>query len=147
MDEIAVLSARVRAAVGLPELLDAGFDAFETIRAAARGCEDRTTELFAAFMMAAGTATEGRNALNAAPSLPPGTSSPPNRNPPVSAATDVYGIADELADLAGLMARCLPQAAATATLSGDRAACQDAARAAAEIHQLLAGDSDETGPW
>lgn len=146
MDGIAVLSARVRAAAGLPELLDAGFDAFEAIRAAARACEDRTTDLFAAFMMAAGTATEGRNALNAAPSLPPGTSAP-NTNPPVSAATDVYGIADELADLAGLLARRLPKAAATATLSGDRAACDDAARAAAEIHQLLAGDSDETGPW
>ncbi len=146
MDEIAVLSARVRAAAGLPELLDAGFDAFEAIRAAARACEDRTTELFAAFMMAAGTATEGRNALNAAPSLQPGTSAP-NRNPPVSAAADVYGISDELADLAGLLARRLPQAAATATRSGDRAACDDAAYAAAEIHRLLAGDSDETGPW
>lgn len=61
MDGIAVLSARVHAAATLAELLDAGFDAFEAIRAAARACEDRTPELFAAFMMAAGTATEGRN--------------------------------------------------------------------------------------
>jgi hypothetical protein len=136
--KIAFFALRLRASRSLPELLDAGFDAFEVIRSAARACEDRAPELFAAFMMAAGTATEGRNAVNAAPSLPAGTSSVRGREPLVSAADDADAVADELAALAGLLAHRLPDAAAAADLAGDRAACRDAARAAAQIHRLLA---------
>jgi hypothetical protein len=63
------MTARLRGTDGVAATLAAGFDAFEVIRAAARDCEDRASELFAAFMMAAGSAVEGRNALAAAPSL------------------------------------------------------------------------------
>jgi len=144
MDEIDCLAARVRDSASLPELLDVGFDAFEAIRSAARACEDRTPELFAAFMMAAGTATEARNALTGAPSLPPGHSGTSNPGLLVTAAADVGHVADKLADLAGLMARRLPGVAAAAPTAGDRVACHDAALAAAEIHQLLTRDSGET---
>lgn len=109
-----------------------------------RACEDRRPELFAAFMMAAGTAIEGRNAVNAAPSLPLDTSGAPRCKPLLSLATDVADVADELADLAGILARLFFDAAATAILAGDRAACHEAARAGAEIHRLLARDGDET---
>ena len=61
----------------LAGLLDAGFDAFEVIRLVARAGEDRAPDLFAAFITAAGTAVEGRNALGDAPSLPPATAPPP----------------------------------------------------------------------
>ncbi len=143
MGEFGVLAARVRASASLPELLDAGFDAFEAIRSAARACEDRTPELFAAFMMAAGTATEGRNAVLAASSLPPGRGSPPS-HPLAGTAADVGHIADDLAALAGLLASRLRHAAAAATTADDRAACHQAAQTAGEIHRLLAVDNDET---
>lgn len=142
MDEIDFLAARVRESASLPELLDAGFDAFEAIRSAARACEDRTPELFAAFMMAAGTATEARNALTGAPSLPPSNAS--SAGLLVAATADVGHVADKLADLAGLMARRLPDVAAAAPAAGDRVACHDAALAAAAIHQLLTRGSGET---
>jgi hypothetical protein len=142
--ELDFFAARVRQSASLPELLGAGSDAFEAIRSVARACEDRTPELFAAFMMAAGTATEARNALTGAPSLPPGHSGTSSPGLLVAAAADVDDVADELADLAGLLARRLPDVAAEAPTAGDRVACHDAALAAAEIHQLLTRDSGET---
>jgi hypothetical protein len=62
------IEARVRLAVGLPETLAAGFDAFEAIRMSARAWQDRVPELFAAFMTAADAAVGGREALTIAPS-------------------------------------------------------------------------------
>jgi hypothetical protein len=77
MKELDAITSRLRDISTLAELLDAGFDAFEAIRLVARACEDRAPDLFAAFMTAAGTAVDGRNALNDAPSLPPPTGPPP----------------------------------------------------------------------
>lgn len=62
--------ARVRQAASLPEILDAGFDAFEAIRISARTCQDQIPGLFAAFMTTADAAVDGREALTIAPSLP-----------------------------------------------------------------------------
>jgi hypothetical protein len=143
MDELGAITARVVVSATVPEVLDAGFDAFEVIRQMARACEDRVPELFAAFLVAAGAAVEGRNALNDAPSLPPARSSPMT-SPIMSLAADVGHVADELAELAALLARRLPEAAAEANLADDRAACDRATRAAADIHQLLGRNTDET---
>ena len=52
MEELHAIASRLRGGSTLAELLAAGFDAFETIRRAARACEDRTPDLFAAFMTA-----------------------------------------------------------------------------------------------
>jgi hypothetical protein len=143
MNELDACTARVHSSANLAELLDAGLDAFEVIRLIARACEDWAPGLFAALMTAAGTAVEGRNALNEAPSLPPArTGSPPS--PTVSAEASADCIADELAALAALLAQRLAQACALTVLAGDRAACQHATRTAAEIHRLLARDTDET---
>jgi len=143
MNELDACTARVRSSDTLAELLEAGFDAFEVIRLVARACEDRAPDLFAAFMTAAGTAVEGRNALNGAASLPPARTGPPPA-PTVSAETSADRIADELAALAALLAQRLAEARVQAVLAGDRAACQHATHAAAGIHRLLARDTDET---
>jgi hypothetical protein len=101
----------------------------------ARAGEDLAPELFAAFMTAAGTAVEGRNALGDAPSLPPATGPRPAIT--MSATVGAGQIADELAALAMLLAQRLAEAGAQAAGEGDRAACQHATYAAADIHRLL----------
>jgi hypothetical protein len=145
MSELRAVTARVAGSATISGLLEASFDAFEVIREVARACEDRVPELFAAFMVAAGTAVEGRNALNDAPSLPPARSDP-SLPPIVNRTADAEHIADELADLAALLAQRLPEAAARAGIAGDREACERAIRAAADIHHLLGRDTDATGP-
>jgi hypothetical protein len=142
MNELDAIASRLRGATTLAELLDAGFDAFEVIRRVARAYEDLAPELFAAFMTAAGTAVEGRNALNDAPSLPPTTGPPPA--PTVSLAVGADQLADELAELTALLTQRLAEASAQALGEGDRAACQRATHAAADIHRLLARGLDET---
>jgi hypothetical protein len=101
----------------------------------ARACEDRAPELFAAFMTAASTAAEGRNALYEAPSFPLADSSPV---PAVDLdpATDPAQVADRLAALAALAARRL--GAVDAALPRDRAACRLGAQAAMGTWRLLA---------
>jgi len=130
----------LREASSLPGLLAAGFDAFEAIRLLGRGNENRDPGLFAAFMMAADAAVDGREALTASPSLPP----PPRPQPAVSPASnsDLDDIADAMAALAALLADCLSHAAAAAVMPGDQAACQEAALAAETIRQLMARDDD-----
>src|SRR5258708_22287269 len=64
------LEVRLGQADSLPEVLGLSFDAFEVIRIAARNCQDRVPGLFAAFMMTADAAVDGREALTVAPSLP-----------------------------------------------------------------------------
>ena len=143
MKELDAITARVHRSTTLADLLDAGFDTFEVIRLMARACEDQAPELFTAFMTAATTAVEGRNALNDAPSLPSArTGTVPA--PTVSAAVGADHIAEDLAALAALLARRLAEACAHGVLPGDRAACQHATRSAADIHRLLVQDIDET---
>jgi hypothetical protein len=146
MNELDAITAQVQGSTTVAELLDAGFAAFEVIRRVARAYEDQAPDLFAAFMIAAGTAVEGRNALHDAPSLPPVRRSPPPATT-VSRSADADHIADKLAALAALLAQRLSEAAAQAGLVGDRDTCQHATRAAARIYQLLSRDADETAPW
>jgi hypothetical protein len=136
MDELSATAARVNGSGTVAELLDAAFDAFEFIRLVARACEVRAPELFAAFMLAAGSAVEGRNALNDAPSLPGARNGLPLA-PAVSPDANVGLIADELAALATTLAQRLPKVAARADLRGDRNACEHATSAAVDIQRLL----------
>lgn len=53
------VEARLRQAADLPEMLAAGFDAFEAIRMAARDYQDQVPGLFAAFMTTADAAVDG----------------------------------------------------------------------------------------
>jgi hypothetical protein len=143
MDGLSAITARVISSATISDLLEASFDAFEVIRLAARACEDQVPELFAAFMVAATTAAEGRHALNDAPSLPPARSSP-TPSLTVSLGDDADHIADVLAELATLLAQRLHEPAGLADLADDRDACERAGQAATDIHQILSRDTDET---
>ena len=57
MHDVEAIMSRLRGARSLPELLEASFDAFETIRVLARGSEDTVPSLFAAFMTVADAAS------------------------------------------------------------------------------------------
>ncbi len=129
------IEARLRQVSSLPEALDASFDAFEAIRMAARDCQDRVPELFAAFMMTADAAVDGREALTSAPSLPRTSGAEPGHAG--TARADASQVADALAALATMLRDRLTDAAALAGTPGDRAACQDAAEAAGRICQLM----------
>ena len=129
------IEVRLEQAASLPQMLAAGFDAFEVVRMAARGCQDRVPELFAAFMTAADAAVDGREALTIAPSLPHAGGGGPGDA--ILRGDDPVRVADALAALAGVLSDRLGQAAAGAQLPADRVACQEAARAAARIRQLM----------
>jgi hypothetical protein len=129
------IEARLRQASSLPEALDASFGAFEAIRMAARDCQDQIPELFAAFMMTADVAVDGREALTPAPSLPPTSGAEPGHTG--TARADADQVADTLAALAAVLRDRLTDAAAMADTPDDRAACQDAAEAAGRICQLM----------
>ena len=142
MHDVEVIAARLRDAPALPELLAASFDAFDAIRVLARGSEDLTPRLFAAFMTAADAAVDGTQAITLAPSLslaPTGTLTVA----PSAAGADIGTVADALAALGALLDEHLTHAADRALLSGDRAACQEAAQAGRRIHQLMAGDGND----
>jgi len=127
--------ARLGQAASLPEVLAAGFDAFETIRITARHHQDQLPGLFAAFMTAADAAVDGREALTIAPSLPRHGHTEPAIAVPPDAGTGEA--ADALASLAIMLRDRLTQAAARAGAPGDREACQQAAEAAGRIGELM----------
>src|ERR1035441_4530227 len=62
---------RLERAAGLAAVLDAAYDAFESMRLAFRVHEDPASGLFGAFVMAAASAADGRDAVACAPSMPP----------------------------------------------------------------------------
>lgn len=130
------VETRLRQAADLPEMLAAGFDAFEAIRMAARDYQDQVPGLFAAFMTTADAAVDGREALTIAPSLPLGGGALPD--PAVATRADAGQAAQALAALAAVLADRLKDAAALAGTPADRAACLDAAAAAGRICQLMA---------
>ena len=143
MHDVEVIVARLRDARSLPELLAASFDAFETIRVLARGSEDIMPSLFAAFMTAADAAVDGRQAITLAPSLTPASGVTPVTTLPAAGA-DIDTITAALAALGELLDERLAHAADRALLSGDRTACQEAAEAGHRIHQLMAGDGNDS---
>jgi hypothetical protein len=137
---ISTAETHLREATTVPGTLSASFEAFEVVRLLARGNEDRVPELFAAFMMAADAAVDGREAVMTAPSLPPAVGSHLPSTPTVGG--DVGEVANAMASLGALLGDRLYRAAATAA-PGDRAACEEAAEAAGRICELMAcGDGD-----
>lgn len=137
------IQAQLRRASALPEMLAVTFDAFEAIRLAARSCVDRVPELFAVFMTTVGAAVEGREAITAAPSLPPGPAPP--RPALVKAGASVDDVIGALADLGAILDARLTQAVAGTAIPADRLACMEAATAAQRICQLMDRGEDATG--
>jgi hypothetical protein len=138
VQEIGSLWARLAAADEVADMLAAGWDTFELVQAVADDYADRAPDTFAAFMFAAVSAAEGRDALGFAPSMPtsPGTSVGYAR----SDVGDAREIADELADLVSALKTRLQAATGQADDPGDRRACEHAAREAGRICDLLAQD-------
>ena len=142
MHDVEAIAARLRKACSLPELLAVSFDAFEAIRVLARRSEDMVPWLFAAFMMAADAAVDGREAITIAPSLSPAPSGTQPAGPPAADA-DIETITDAMAALGGLLDERLTDAVNRAHIPGDRAACDEAAEAGRRIHRLMARDDDD----
>jgi hypothetical protein len=142
MTEIAAIQARLRETSSVPELLALSLSAFESIRVLARGGEDAAPGLFAAFLMTADAAVDGREAITIAPSLSLADVS--TRSADLSASDrGIEAITDALAALGALLDERLTDAAGRAPTPDDRAACRAATGAARRIHQLMARDDDD----
>jgi hypothetical protein len=141
---------RIDEAGNLADVLDASYEAFETMLTTIDGYHDAGGPFYAGLVMAAAAAADGRDMLLSAPSLPPPSrddvhadkSSPGTGRSGVvaHAGGDSVGAAAIVAALSRSVAFSLRQAAAKADAAGDRAACLDAARFADEVLLLSRGD-------
>ena len=109
---------RLERATALTAVLDAAYDAFEQMLLAIRAHENPASGLFAAFVMAAASAADGRDAVAFAPSLPPrpGTQPPGGYNGERTEES-AEAIAECIAALSRLLAARLAQAGASASES------------------------------
>ena len=140
MTSISRTLQRLQHAAGLAAVLDAAYDAFEDMLQAIRACEDPASGLLAAFVMAAASAADGRDAILFAPSLPLGQDGrTPAADGERSAGEDSARVADAAARLSRVLAARLTEAWETAADPGDRAACADALCCAQSIAGLLGG--------
>ena len=141
MTPITAAQHRVQQASDLAAVLDAAYEAFEAMLSAIHRVQDPASGLFAAFVMAAAAAANGRNAVALAPSLPghPLLAVPAaQRSRPEERPED---LAEVVAGLSHLVAGRLAQAAACAPDPGDQLACAHAARSARDICGLLGNSS------
>jgi len=111
-------------------LVTAGAAAFEAIRVSAEASTGPGSELFAAWMMAAAEAADGRDALAGALSARPGQ----------LACATALGRA-EIASLAADLATALREAAGQAAEADDAMAFRRAAECAGHVRDLMAGDA------
>jgi hypothetical protein len=131
---------RLEQAAGLAAFLDAAYDAFEGMRLAFRVHEDPASGLFAAFVMAAASAADGRDAVAFAPSMPVRGrhgAAETGQGPPGGDSSERF--AGEAAGMGQVLAACLARAVGPASDPGDRGACEQAVRCAREICDLLGG--------
>jgi hypothetical protein len=125
-------------ATTLPALLEAAYGAFEQMLVVIRARENPASGLFAAFVMSAASAADGRDAVAFAPSFPSGPGAQvPGYSDAEAAEGDDETVAESVAALSRLLAVRLTQAGPSALDLGDRAACADAARCAETIYGLL----------
>ena len=71
MSSLFFVRERLHQASDLAAILDAAYDAFESMLSVLRAHEDPGDPMFGAVMMAAASAADGRDAVLSAPSLPP----------------------------------------------------------------------------
>jgi hypothetical protein len=138
VNPMATAQERLRQASGVASILGAAHEAFESMLAAIWSQEDPATGLFAAFMMAAALAADGRDAVAFAPSMPPrrGRNAPVPEDLSAEKAAEIVGA---VVGLSSLIAARLAQAAEQATGPSDREACNQAAWCACGIQDLMAG--------
>jgi hypothetical protein len=136
MRQIELAVQGLLSADSVPGVLAAGWDAFELLRAGSAASADRSAGLYPAFTFARGSAVSGRNAIAFAPSMPGGHAAPVEGMEPE--ASDTHEVADALAGLASALSARLRDAARRAGRPDDRAACEEAARHADHVCELLA---------
>jgi len=140
MDWATGAKAHLQEATGLTAVLSGTYEAFEGMLSVIRAHESRAEGMFAAFVMSAASAANGRDAVAGAPSLPRtggGIQAPAERD--LAAAASVKEIARDLAGLGRVLTGRLAAAASSAPHPADRAACAAAARHAGNISALLSG--------
>lgn len=128
---------RLQEADGLAAVLDAAYGAFEGMLSVIYPVQDPASGLFAAFVMAAASAADGRNALALAPSLPGHPLSTMPAELQLWSGEPPERVAEVVAALSTVVAERLTQAAASAPDTGDQTACQNAAQSAREICGML----------
>jgi len=126
-------------ASGLPELLDAAYDAFEDMLTVIRRHDEPDGEWFIPMVVAAASAANGRDAVGWAPSLPSRRLRPEQSEGHAGHPVTAQAAAAWLAGLGEILAGRLAAAAPSAARPGDRAACRDAARYARDVHVLMGG--------
>jgi hypothetical protein len=136
MQQIELAVQSLLRADSVPGVLTAGWDAFELLRAGSAASADRCAGLYPAFTFARGSAVSGRNAIAFAPSMPGDHAALVGGLEPE--ARQVHEVADALAGLASALSARLRDAARRAGHPDDRAACEEAARHADHICELLA---------
>jgi hypothetical protein len=135
--EVEAMRERLGAVDGLADTLAVSWDCFELMQALTDKHADQDPGMFAAFMFAAASATEGRDAIGLAPSLPSITG--PSADHRERDPGDPGKLADSLVGLTSELGATLLRAARQASDPGDRRACEHAARQASRIGELLAG--------
>jgi hypothetical protein len=142
-DPVAVARERLERATGLSAVLDAAYDAFGDMLQVIESLQDPGGGEFAAFMMSGGSAASGRDAVAAAPSLPAASpAAPANAGQPAAKLPPDVTVRDaamSVAALSQVLVGRLADARGLATDPGDRIACAEASRHAAEICALLDG--------
>ena len=124
MTRIDIAQQRVQQASDLAAVLDAAYEAFEAMLSVIHPAQDPASDLFTAFVMAAASAANGRNALALAPSLPryPPPAVPARERPLPGGPPELA--AEVVARLSRLVAGRLSQAAPLAPDTADQAACR-----------------------
>ena len=137
MSSITGALRQVQRAAGLPGLLAAARQAFEVMLAEIEAWQDPDSALFTVYVMAAGYAADGRDAIVSAPSTPLLTPAP--EPDPLSASPSALLAAKAIVSLCRALADRLDPAAVAATEPGDRDALADAAASARVVADLLGG--------
>jgi hypothetical protein len=129
---------QVQEAAGLPALLAAAARAFEVMLAEIQAWQDPDSALFTVYVMAAGYAADGRDAVLSAPSMPRQPRRPgPDPSQAAPSSPTAASATGDLARLCQALAGRLGPAAAPG--SGDHEACAEAARSARVVAGLLGG--------
>lgn len=128
---------RLEQAEALAEVLDAAYDGFSEMLLAIRGYQESGRQFYAALVMAAAAAADGRDAVAAAPSLPPSSD---HLIPVAAGGSNPSAVADLLVALSELIGSRLRGAVTACATPGDRQACSDGATYADEVRALTKGN-------
>jgi hypothetical protein len=130
------LRSRLQAAAGPVELLDAAYDAFAAILALTREHDNPDSAYFVPMVFAAASAASGRDHVGRVSVLPP---PPPGRQSLVPVLSAAEQAAEQISAMAVLLADALRSIPPAAVPAEDLRACEDAARCADEIADLMGG--------